>query len=73
MKHTCFSCKYYEGEYCKRYPPTFTFVLEEDIDGACITRTNSEYPKVCFTDWCGEYVRKCIKEESKHADSKIKT
>lgn len=60
---TCATCKLYDNECCRRYPPQVvsyveTFAKRGVSDGPVAgveTYTRSESPSVLPTDWCGEH------------------
>lgn len=56
MTQRCSTCKFIDGLYCRRYPPTV-------VDSVSIS------PKVLGESWCGEYqpnveIRREIEDET---------
>jgi hypothetical protein len=57
---TCSTCRYFSENSCHRYPPTVVSYVDSSYDrvmeqDSISTSTNSEYPSVQPTNWCGEH------------------
>lgn len=65
--NTCATCQYFRESSCRRYPPTVVGYVETRRDEysqtSVDTSTNSEFPAVLPTEWCGEW-----KNDAQNAD-----
>ena len=58
----CETCCFFDGGYCKRFPPQFTGVKEvvigynsDNYRDITDEQDTWSFPEVDKTDWCGEY------------------
>ena len=54
----CKTCEYKDGNFCKRYPPV---IVPVDV------HVDYYYPYVVNDDWCGEYKKIYVQEESNYS------
>ena len=70
MADTCASCKYAlqapEALYCRRNPPSVTFVPLQDNRGNVMMAPRSTFPPVLVNWTCGEYRKGLILPISAH-------
>lgn len=61
--NTCSTCQYFDESSCHRYPPVVVAYVEAAKGQATYTNTETEFPQVLPTEWCGEWKSKPITEE----------